>query len=250
MIEQTQITVDGLIIREQSVGESDKLITVLTRHDGVISCYASGAKSIKSKKGAATCLLSYSSFTLKRQGNSFRVTEATPLEVFFKTGNDIEPLSLAQYFCELALYNAPSDEQCETVLRLFLNALHFLNENKRNIHLIKAIVELKLLSLIGYMPDLVACKKCMKYESEFMYFDTDAGYLFCSGCINYEKSFAVINGTLIMAMRHIIFADFSKLFSFTLPDEACVALSTITERYLINKTERNYKTLQFFNSLF
>lgn len=250
MIEQTRITVDGLIIKEQSIGESDKLITVLTRKNGVISCYASGAKSIKSKKGAATSLLSYSSLTLSKKGNTFRVTEATVLEVFFKTGSDIEPLSLAQYFCELALFNAPSDEQCETVLRLFLNALHFLCGNKRNIHLIKAIVELKLLSLTGYMPDLVACKKCMNYESQLMYFDTVEGVLYCSGCVKYEKGFAVINGTLIMAMRHVIFADFSKLFSFTLPDEACVALSSITERYLINKTERNYKTLQFFNSLF
>ena len=131
-----------------------------------------------------------------------------------------------------------------------MNALHFLNENKRNIHLIKAIVELKLMSLIGYMPNLVACNKCLKYESDLMYFDTLEGCLYCSGCVNYDRSFAVINATLIMAMRHIVYADFSKLFSFTLPDEASKALSSITEKYLINKTEHNLKTLKFFNSLY
>lgn len=249
-MEQAQITIDGLIIKEQSIGDSDKLITILSRNLGVIYAYASGAKSIKSKKGAATCLLSYSSLTLKKKGDSYRVTEASPIEVFFKTGDDIEALALAQYFCEIALHNAPSDDQSETVLRLFLNALHFLCEKKRNVHLIKAIVELKLLALIGYMPNLVACKKCMNYESELMYFDTFEGVLYCSGCASYEKGFAVINGTLIMAMRHIVFADFSKLFAFTLPDEAAVALSSITEKYFTNKTERSFKTLQFFNSLF
>ena len=120
-MEQTQLTTDCLVIKVKSVGDNDKLLTVLSRELGVISVYASGAKNIKSKKGAATSLLSYSSLTLKKKGEHFRVTEASPVEVFFKTGDDIEALSLAQYFCELAINHAPSDESSEQVLRLFLN---------------------------------------------------------------------------------------------------------------------------------
>jgi DNA repair protein RecO (recombination protein O) len=250
MMEQTLLTIDGLIIREQQIGDSDKLVTVLSRNNGIITAYASGAKSIKSKRNAATSFLSYSSLTLKKKGDSYRITEASSIEVFFSTGNDIEAFSLAQYFCELAICHAPSDETSETVLRLFLNALYYLSKGKRDIHLIKAVVELKLLSLIGYMPDLVACKKCLKYENELMYFDTTEGTLFCTECTPYEKSYALINTTLITAMRHIIYSDFNKLFAFTLPQQAAYALSQITEKYFINKTERNYKTLQFFNSLF
>ncbi len=249
-MQQIGQTIDGLIIRETQIGDNDKLVTILSRHNGIVKAYASGAKSIKSKKGAATCLLSYSSLTLKPKGDSYRIIEASPIEVFFKTGNDIEALALAQYFCELAVNIAASDENSETVLRLILNALHFLGERKRNIHLLKGLVELKLMSLTGYMPDFVACRKCLCYESDIMYFDTNEGCLYCSSCAPYEKGFAVINGTLLMALRHIVYSDFSKLFLFTLPDEAAVALSKITERYLINRTERNYKTLQFFNSLF
>ena len=63
-----QFTTDGLIIREQQIGENDKLITILSRNYGVIRCYASGAMSIKSKKCAATSLLAYSSFTIKKKG--------------------------------------------------------------------------------------------------------------------------------------------------------------------------------------
>ncbi|MEE0929074.1 MAG: DNA repair protein RecO [Acutalibacteraceae bacterium] len=249
-MEQTQFTIDGLIIREQNIGDNDKLVTILSRNNGVISAYAAGAKNIKSKKGAATTLLSYSSLTLKKKGESYRITEATPIQVFFKTGSDIEALSLAQYFCELTLYHANEDENSETVLRLILNALHFICEKKRNIHLIKAIVELRLMTLIGYMPNLVACKKCMNFEEDIMYFDTAEGCLYCSGCAAYEQSFAVINATLLSSLRHIVYSDFNKLFAFTLPDDASVALSGITEKYLINKTEQNIKTLKFFNSLF
>ena len=244
------MTTDCLIIKVTSIGDNDKLLTVLSRELGVISAYASGAKSIKSKKGAATSLLSYSSLTLKKKGDNYSVTEASPIEIFFKTGEDIEALSLAQYFCELAINHAPSDESSEEVLRLFLNSLHFLTEHKRNIHLIKAIVELRFLSIIGYMPNLVACKKCLKYENEVMYFDTVEGCIYCSECIPFQKGFAAVNLSLIMAMRHIIFSEFNKIFSFNLTDEAAVALSKISEAFLINKTEHKLKTLQFFNSLF
>lgn len=247
---QTEYTTDGLIIREQNIGDNDKLVTVLTRDMGVISAYAAGSKSIKSKKGSSTCLLSYSSFVLKKKGEYFRISESSPIKVFFSTGDDIEALYLAQYFCELASTHTPDDKTCESVLRLFLNALYFLSEKKRDVFLLKAIVELRLMSIIGYMPNLVACKKCVKYESDLMYFDTFEGLIYCTECAQYNKDFAVLNKTLVTAMRHIIYADFEKLFSFSLPAEACKALSSVTEKYLINKTEQKLRTLSFFNSLF
>lgn len=241
---------DALVIREQQIGESDKLITLLTRHDGVIKAYASGAKSIKSKKGAATSLLAYSSVTLAAKGDTYRVTEAAPIQIFFNAGDDIEALSLAQYFCELCIHHAPNSENCESVLRLVLNSLHFLNQKSRNIFILKAIFELRLMALTGYMPSLVACNECAKYEDDIMYFDTNEGCLYCKKCHSYNNDCAVINMTLLTALRHIVYSDLQKLFLFSVPDDAAKALSMVTERYLLNKTEQKLKTLTFFNSLF
>ena len=41
---------DGLIIREQNIGENDKLVWVLTKSHGVLRAFAKGAKSLKSAK--------------------------------------------------------------------------------------------------------------------------------------------------------------------------------------------------------
>ncbi len=245
-----RFTVDALVIREQQIGESDKLITMLSRNNGVIKAYASGARSIKSKKGAATSLLSYSTVTLQQKGDTYRITEAAPLKVFFSAGDDIEALSLAQYFCELCIYHAPNSENCEQVLRLALNSLHYLSQKSRNIFILKAIFELRLMALTGYLPNLVACDGCAKYEDDIMYFDTNEGLLYCKSCREYNSNCAVINMTLLTALRHIVYSDLKKLFLFSIPDEAASALSQITERYLLNKTEQQLKTLAFFNSLF
>ena len=54
----------GLIIKEQNIGEQDKLVYVLTQTNGVIKAFVRGAKNIKNQKCAATSLLSYSRLTI------------------------------------------------------------------------------------------------------------------------------------------------------------------------------------------
>ena len=43
---------DGLILKEQNIGEKDKLVTVLTRHNGLVRAFVRGAKSVKNRKNS------------------------------------------------------------------------------------------------------------------------------------------------------------------------------------------------------
>ena len=44
-----QISTEGLILREQNIGESDRLVTVLTREEGRLRAFVRGAKNIKTR---------------------------------------------------------------------------------------------------------------------------------------------------------------------------------------------------------
>ena len=102
-----QINTDGLVIMERTVGESDRLVTLLTREEGIIRAFSPLAKTLKSKQGSATQLLCYSRFSIYRGRDKYIINDAQPLEVFFDLRSDIETLSLAQYFCELVSVLAP-----------------------------------------------------------------------------------------------------------------------------------------------
>ncbi len=241
-----KITAPGLVIREQSIGEADKLITVLTAKHGLVRSFSRGAKKTKSKKLAATSLLSYSDFTFTKTRDAFSVEEALVKEVFFELRNDVQKMALAQYFCELAYEFCEEDYESEELLRLFLNSLWLLKENKKSPKFIKAVTELRLMSLSGYMPDLVACEKCGEYETEYMSFDFESGKLYCKNCApqNFCK---FINASVVTAMRYVTLSDFDKIFSFTLSDESLVVFCNICEEYLLDKTQRKFKTLEFYN---
>lgn len=48
--------------------------------------------------------------------------------------------------------------------------------------MIKSIVEMKMISLAGYMPDVVCCQKCGKYEDDLVYFSFELGSFYCGCC--------------------------------------------------------------------
>jgi DNA repair protein RecO (recombination protein O) len=54
---------------------------------------------------------------------------------------------------------------------------------------------------------------------------------------------------LIKALRHIAFSDFEKIYSFKMEEYALLDLSYITEKYLLSKLQRNFKTLDFYKDI-
>ena len=120
-----QLSTDGLVIKEMNISENDKLITILTRKEGVIRAFVKGAKRIKNKNNVATQLLCYSRFSIYKGRDKYIVDEAQLKEIFFELRNDIEKLAIAQYFCELCMEAIPEEVDSEDFLRLILNALFF-----------------------------------------------------------------------------------------------------------------------------
>ena len=239
---------DGLILKEQNIGEKDKLVTVLTRHNGLVRAFVRGAKSVNNRKNSSTGMFCFSKLCLYKTKESYIIDEAEPIELFFELRNDLEKLSLAQYFSELIMTLVQEDEPAEEYLRLILNSLHFLAKGKMPTEQVKAITELRLMCIAGYMPNLVACDRCGEYETNTMYFDVEDGLLYCENCMSNSMLFPLDIG-LIKALRHIAFSDFEKIYSFKMEEQALPDLSYITEKYLLSKLQRNFKTLEFYKDI-
>lgn len=75
-------TTKGLVIREQTIGESDRLVTLLTADFGLVKAFVRRAKQIKSRMNSATTLFAYSDFSLYKSKDAFVVDDAVPAEVF------------------------------------------------------------------------------------------------------------------------------------------------------------------------
>lgn len=242
-----QTKTQGLVIREQTVGESDRLVTLLTADYGLVKAFVRRAKNIKSNNVSATSLFAYSEFTLYRSREAYVVDNAVANEVFFDLRKDINALSLAQYFVQLAYFLCAEEQPAPDTLRLLLNALHLLCKGKKSHKLIKSVVELRMLALGGYMPNLLACYRCGTYESEVMYFDIQEGCIYCKDCFRNNALTAPIG--VITAMRYICLSDLGKVFSFNIGEENMNILSDITEKYTLSRIDGRLTTLDFYKAI-
>ncbi len=241
---------DGLIIKEQNIGEQDKLVYVLTKSNGVIKAFVKGAKNIKNQKCASTSLLVYSRLTVYKSRDAYIIGEARTLRVFSRLRNDVQKMCLAQYFCELALTICPREQNAETFLSLVLNSIYLLAEDKRSADLIKPCLEMRMASMAGYMPDLRMCRECGEYTADLMHFLPQTGAIECGDChINRGEISIPLNSASLTALRHTIYADDDKLFSFALPHEDLKVLNEASESYLKYRFEKDFKTLNFYKTI-
>ncbi len=244
-----KVSTDALVIREQHTGENDRIVTLVSRDFGLIRAFATGSRKINNRNHAATQMLSYGKFVLYKTKDTWRVSEAAPIATFFDLRDDIKKLSLAQYFCEVAKALTPIEDNGEEYLRLILNCLQLTANEKYNQTIIKAVFELYILSLSGYMPELTLCNSCGLKEGTFV-LDCAEGVILCQQHVPilYER-YAPLSQGALMAMRYILSSQLKDAFNFTLSEESLSLLKDACEIYLKTQTERSFKTLDFYNSL-
>ncbi len=241
---------DGLIIKEQNIGEQDKLVYALTKSHGVIKAFVRGAKNIKNQKCAPSSLLSYSRLTFYKSRESYIIGDARILRIFSKLRGDVKKTCLAQYFCELALTICPREQPAEKFLSLMLNSLYLISEGKRSEELVKPCFEMRLAAMAGYLPDLVMCRECGVYAAEEMYFSPRTGEIECASCHGIKADGMIkLSEAALTALRHTVYSDDDKLFSFTLSGEGLRMLNAASESYLQYRFEKEFKTLNFYKAI-
>ena len=253
------ITVKGLVTAEVPIGDYDKLLTVFTKEYGKITVMGKGIRSIKSRYMTATQLFCYSEFVLSYKEDRYWLREAVNLEIFFNIRNYIERVALAEYLLDLLNAYCVEGEEDPELLRLVLNSLYAIDKNIKPREQIKAVFELKIGCISGFMPDLVACHNCGKYIDDNMYLDIIDPRLVCSECIsqikhdkslNSEPMYTVrITGAVLTAMRFVAFSPIEKCLSFVIGDSDMKIFSNICERYAAERVEKKLDTLKFYKEV-
>lgn len=243
-----QLTTAGIVLRDYKTDEN-RLLTLLTAGAGVISAWANGANRTRSKLAASTELLCYSDFVFFQSRGRYTVDMADSKRIFFGIRSDLDKLALASYLAELTMELAPHGEEADTYLKLLLNTLHLLETGGRPVLQLKALYELRMLTLAGYMPALVACRSCASYEAAEMYFFPGDGDLCCGNCLAGQVGGVRIGMGVLTAMRHIIYSPPDKLFGFSLSEEGLRLLARVVETYLKHCLEKTLPTLEFWHAM-
>ena len=102
------------------------------------------------------------------------------------------------------------------MLKLLYQSLRALESKAYNLELVRAVFELKALTINGEGPTMFQCMHCRSRE-ELHTFSVVRGGLFCDKCSGLVKGFRILDGTKY-AMQYIVSSDIAKLYSFSVSE--------------------------------
>jgi DNA repair protein RecO (recombination protein O) len=155
----------GINLKSAPIGESDRVLTVLTREFGLIRAVAPGVRKHRSKMGGRSELFVVNELLIAKGRSLDKITQAETIESHPGLSRNLGKLASAQYLAELAIATAFSEQPQEELFCLLsehLSRLERLPDRTETdsaavviAHLAQGIFH--LLALAGLAPQVQVC---------------------------------------------------------------------------------------------
>ena len=172
---------------------------------------------------------------LYKSSNTYSINSCETIEVFYNIRTDLDKLNYASYITKIVNDVTTENQNTYKVLQLFL-----ISETDKDLSLINSVFVLRLLSIIGFRPNIEECISCKDKDKLTHFSFKDSGFK-CLQCSKQDKGAIEISGTTKDAIRYIILANSKKIFSFDVPQDSVKELEIISKIYLQEKLEKEYK---------
>jgi DNA repair protein RecO (recombination protein O) len=152
----------GIVLRSHKLGESDKIVRILTREHGKRSAVAKGLRKTTSRFGARlepfTC-----SGLLMHQGRSMDIIKQADIKTSFQEiREDLDLFMRASAMAELVDTITEEHEPNLELFDLLLKGLELLKEFPGRAAFVLAFFEFRVLAVAGFQLRVTACAGCGK----------------------------------------------------------------------------------------
>ncbi|MDW7655748.1 MAG: DNA repair protein RecO [Bacillota bacterium] len=244
----------GFVVRVVPVGESDRIISLLTEDQGLISVSVRGARRTRSPHLMTTQIFSFSTFELFYNKGHYSINVSELIEPFSALQQDIDRLVCASHLAEVLIDSLRDDLAQPGVYRLWAYGMQAISRQPDpflSVH----VVQLRLLMEIGFAPRLDSCVLCgspiEQMADDALYFSIAAGGLICGRpvCHNRAADRQDMPPGGLACLQHILRSALPRLFSFTLAPDVRRFVIDLSARYLNHQMEKAYTRLDMIRHL-
>ncbi|MGJ3251052.1 MAG: DNA repair protein RecO [Elainellaceae cyanobacterium] len=150
--------VTGINLKSIPLGESDRLLTVLTPEQGLIRAVAPGARKHKSSLRGRSSLFAVNELFIAKGRNLDKIVQVEGLESFPNLSQDLGTLTASQYLAEVALCQALSQQPQAELFALVCEHLRRLAKQPQSLTLACLVhAVFHLLVVAGLAPQVQVC---------------------------------------------------------------------------------------------
>lgn len=241
----------SLVLKRLDLGETDRLLTILTEERGKIRALNKGARKPLSKLAGHLEPFSLANCQFQEGRNFYTITAADTIEPFRSIRQQLNRLSWATYFLEIIDALAVDEQPQPALFQLLVEALtQLVIVEAGKVRLLGAGFILRLLIELGYRPELERCVHCYRsLRPEGNRFSSRLGGILGAESHGEDRAAQPISAPAIKALRLLAGQPLSVVNRLQMPVAASREVEMIMEQFLATQTGREMRSVNFFRSV-
>jgi DNA repair protein RecO (recombination protein O) len=239
----------AIVLRQRKLGEADKIVTLFSPNRGKIDAVAKGVRRTKSRMSGHVEPLTLGSYLIAEGRDLDIITQAETVEAFGALRADLERLSRGLYCAELADRLLPERSEANPAFRLLVETLGRL-DCEAEIDLAVRYFEMRLLSELGYRPQLDVCCVCgARLEPVENLWSNPAGGVIgpeCGGRFQHTQSLSVNALKILRLLQKTTFGEAARV---RVSGDLAAEIEACLGGHVIFVLEREVKSAGFVETL-
>ncbi|OGP90347.1 MAG: DNA repair protein RecO [Deltaproteobacteria bacterium RBG_16_48_10] len=248
-------TTRAIVLHSFHYGESDKIVTFFTKDFGKLKGIAKGARRSKKRFQNALDLFSHLRLIFfDREGMGLvRAQGCDILNSFPRIREDLKKIVYGNYFLEMVNEMTGEREthpEAFDLLLSFLKNLEGMESQEEQVRMF----EIRILSLLGYRPNLKKCPLCKRdredlKETPAIFFSVERGTLLCGGCSKPADHLIPLSLGTARLIEGISEAELSKIHRFRFTPQALSESRELLPRFISYQLGKELKSLKALGTI-
>ena len=201
---------EAIVLKTCDFGETDRILTLLTRHYGKVSVVAKGIRRSTSRLAGHAEPLTHATYQLARGRNLDVLTGAEAWATYRGLREDLQSIAAGWYIAELADRFSVERSPSAPLFDLVETALRHLSAGAAPA-LVCRWFDLHLLDRAGFRPELGECVQCRtRPEETTNAWIVEAGGLVCARCAPGSTTGPLaLSVRALKSLRYLLVSDFA-----------------------------------------
>lgn len=238
---------EGIVIRTNDYGETNKIVTIYTRELGKVGVMARGAKKPNSRLTSSTQLFTYGYFLFQKSSGLGGLQQGETISSMRGIREDIFLTAYASYAAELLDKSTEQNEPNPFLFELFSQILQRLNEGV-DPDVLLYIFEMKIVNVLGMYPQLDSCVNCSSKDGTFHFSIRENGFI-CHRCFDADPYRLQISQATAKLLRLFYYFDLERLGKVTVKPETKAELKMVIDSYYSEYSGIFLKSKKFLDQI-
>ncbi len=231
----------GIVIKVVNYRDYDRIISILSEQNEIISILARGVRSIKSKRAGSLQLFTKITADIVKTSNSLYTLRTVKIvDYYHDLKNEFENFTYYNYFLEM-IFKVHFNSEDQYGFYDLLQKMIELHRKGNKIEGLRFLFDVQLLKYLGLSPQIKHCSAC--HKTNILTMDARSGGYICHSCYNYKM--VKYSQKSLIVLKQLVTCDVDELNSIKLSENVISELKNFFKEYMIFNVDFNINTLNF-----